>query len=232
MERKKDGSFAAGTAARNAIGGFALLAFSLVPLFLPAWTFRYWQAWDFVLCGGAGASIQAYLQRADPKLLERRLRGPGAEKATSQKIVQGLAAILSLFAIALSSFDHRLAWSHVPFAATLAADAFVGAGFVIVFLALRENTFAAVNIDVEPGQTVVSTGPYALVRHPYYAGLLLIILASPPALGSWWGLLAFVPMTLVIAARIRFEERFLRDHLRGYVAYCRAVRYRLLPPIW
>ena len=79
---------------------------------------------------------------------------------------------------------------------------------------------------------MISTGPYAIVRHPYYIGLLLWILATPLALGSWWGLLMLAPMVLVIASRIRYEERFLNEHLRGYASYCESLRYRLVPLIW
>jgi protein-S-isoprenylcysteine O-methyltransferase Ste14 len=163
----------------------------------------------------SSAMILAYLQRADPKLLERRLRGPAAEKETSQKLIQLAAVIVFAGSIVLSSLDQRFSWSHVPLFATIAGYALVAVCFLIIFLALRENTFAAVNIEVEAGQKVVSTGPYAIVRHPYYSGLLVWVFATPLALGSWWGLLMLVPMALVIAWRIRYEERFLTEHLRG-----------------
>jgi protein-S-isoprenylcysteine O-methyltransferase Ste14 len=193
----------------------------------------FWQAWVYLVVSlAAGATIFTYLQLADPKLLKRRLRGPVPEKETSQNLLQ-LAAV-SVFAgtIVLSSLDHRFSWSHVPVFATIAGDALVAVSFLIIFLALRENTFAAVNIAVEAGQQVISTGPYAIVRHPYYCGLLVWFLATPLALGSWWSLLMLVPMALVIAWRIGYEERFLTEHLRGYGDYRQSVRFRLLPLIW
>jgi protein-S-isoprenylcysteine O-methyltransferase Ste14 len=206
---------------------------ALIPLFVPAWTFRFWQAWVYLIVSlGAGATILAYLRRADPKLLERRLRGPAAEKETSQKLLQVAAAMVFAGTIVLSALDHRFSWSHVPLFATIAGDALVVMCFIIIFLALRENTFAAANIAVEAGQNVVSTGPYAIVRHPYYLGLLVWVFATPLALGSWWGPLMLFPMAFVIAWRIGYEERFLREHLRGYVDYCQSVRYRLLPLVW
>jgi protein-S-isoprenylcysteine O-methyltransferase Ste14 len=134
--------------------------------------------------------------------------------------------------IVVASLDRRFSWSHVPVSATIAGFALVGVCYLVIFLALRANTFAAVNINVEPGQQVVSTGPYAVVRHPYYAGLLLWVLATPLALGSWWGLLLLVPMALVLASRIHYEERFLTQNLPGYAEYCQRVRYRLVPSAW
>lgn len=215
------------------MGGLAFIAWALIVIFGPAGTFRFWQAWTYLAVFlVANASLLLYLQRADPKLLERRSRGPAAEKATSQKLTQLAAIVLFSITFVLPSADRRFSWSHVPVSLTIAAYVLLALGFLIVFLALRENTFAATNIAVEPGQTVITTGPYARVRHPYYSGLLVCILATPPAMGSWWGLLTFVPMTLLLATRIAYEERFLATQLPGYVAYCSSVRYRLLPLVW
>jgi protein-S-isoprenylcysteine O-methyltransferase Ste14 len=199
---------------------------------VPTWTFGFWQAWVYLAISlAAGATILAYLQYADPKLLERRLRGLAAETETSQKVIQLAAVVVLAGTLILSSLDHRFLWSHVPLFATIAGDALLAVSFLIILLALRENTFAAANIAVEAGQQVISTGPYAIVRHPYYSGLLLWFFATPLALGSWWGMLMLVPMALVIAWRIRYEERFLTEHLRGYAEYCQSVRYRLLPGV-
>jgi protein-S-isoprenylcysteine O-methyltransferase Ste14 len=134
--------------------------------------------------------------------------------------------------IIVASLDHRFSWSHVPVFTTIAGFGFLGVCYLVIFLTLRANTFAAVNINVEPGQHVVSTGPYAVVRHPYYAGLMLWVLATPLALGSWWGLYLLIPMALVLASRIHFEERFLTHNLPGYAEYCQRVRYRLVPFAW
>jgi protein-S-isoprenylcysteine O-methyltransferase Ste14 len=197
------------------------------------WTFGFWQAWTYVAISlVAGAAIAAYLKRVDPKLLERRLRGPGAEKDTSQKLTQFAAGMAFLGTIVLGLLDHGFLWSHVPVVVTIAGCALLVVGYLVIFLSLRENTFAAVNVAVESGQKVISTGPYAIVRHPYYVCLLIWILATPLALGSWWGLLMLAPMVLIIASRIRYEERFLNEHLRGYPAYCRSLRYRLVPLVW
>jgi len=193
----------------------------------------FWQAWVYLgVSFTAGLTLIAYLRYTDPALLKRRLRGPGAEQETSQKLIQLAAAIVVTGTIVLASLDRRFEWSHAPLSATPVGFALLVASYLVIFLAFRANTFAGANIGVEPGQHVVSTGPYAVVRHPYYAGLLLSVLATPLALGSWWGLLLLVPMAFVLAARVQYEERFLTQNLPGYEEYCRRVRYRLVPWAW
>jgi protein-S-isoprenylcysteine O-methyltransferase Ste14 len=82
------------------------------------------------------------------------------------------------------------------------------------------------------GQRVISSGPYAIVRHPMYAAAILMLLGIPLALGSWWGLLTIVPNITGIAWRLLDEEQFLRRNLQGYADYMSTVRYRLLPRVW
>jgi len=126
-------------------------------------------------------------------------------------------------ALILPSLDHRFSWSAVPLPIVVTGDVLVALGFLIVFLVFKENTFTAAAIAVTPDQKVVSTGPYAVVRHPF---------GTPLALGSWWGLLMFIPMIFTIAWRARDEERFLLTNLSGYKEYCQMVRYRLVPFVW
>jgi protein-S-isoprenylcysteine O-methyltransferase Ste14 len=221
------------TGARQALSGLVSIAVAFALVFGPAWTLQFWQGW--VYCGLAlvcGATITLYLQRSDPELLRRRMRSPTAEKETSQKLIQLAVGILLVGTLVVSSLDHRLSWSHVPPSATLAGYVLFVASFLLIFLAFRENTFAAATIDVEADQKVIASGPYAIVRHPYYLGLLLWYVATPLALGSWWGLLTTVPVSIILVARIGYEERFLTQHLSGYAAYCRSVRYRLIPLVW
>jgi protein-S-isoprenylcysteine O-methyltransferase Ste14 len=129
--------------------------------------------------------------------------------------------------------DHRFRWSPgVPAFLSLFGDALAVLGVVVYFLVIKENRYAASTIEVVEGQTVVSTGPYAIVRHPMYSGAILVLLGAPLALGSWWGLL-FAPLFIAwFAWRLLDEERFLRLNLPGYDAYMRAVRYRLVPHVW
>jgi protein-S-isoprenylcysteine O-methyltransferase Ste14 len=158
--------------------------------------------------------------------------GPGAEKEKSQKIIQLAATAAFITVLVFPVIDHRFAWSVVPPYVVVAGDALVALGFVIVFLVFKENTFASSIIKVEAEQKVVSTGPYAVVRHPMYIGALIMLLGVPLALGSWWGLVTIIPITLVLMWRLIEEENVLAKSLPGYSDYRSKVRYRLVPLIW
>ena len=221
--------------AKKTVLGFTQLTAALgIFLMAPAWTLDYWQAWVYLLVFTASSAlITTYLWKKDRKLLERRINaGPGAENETSQKLIQLLASLAFAGALILPSLDHRFSWSAVPLPVVVGGDALTALGFLIVFLVFKENTFTAATITVTPDQKVVSTGPYAVVRHPMYSGALVMLLGTPLALGSWWGLLMFAPMTFTIAWRARDEEEFLAKSLSGYKEYCRIVRYRLVPLVW
>lgn len=223
------------TLVRRTVVGFAQLVLAMgACLFAPAWTVRYWQAWVYLaVFAGSAALITAYLWRNDPQLLERRVRaGPGAESEKRQVLIQGFASLAFVGVLILPSLDHRFSWSRVPLAVAIAGDVLVACGFLIVFAVFKENTFTAATIGVAPDQTVVSTGPYAVVRHPMYAGALVLLLGTPPALGSWWGLPMVVAMAGVIAWRLIDEEKLLVQRLPGYAAYRQKVRYRLAPRLW
>jgi protein-S-isoprenylcysteine O-methyltransferase Ste14 len=203
-------------------------------LFLTAWTLAYWQAWIFLaVFSGSSFAITLYLAKHDPQLLERRMKaGPGAEKERSQRIIQVLALIAFVAVLAFPAIDHRFAWSTVPPTVTVAGDILVALGFLVIFFVFKENTFASAIIEVGPEQKVITTGPYALVRHPMYSGALVMLLGEPLALGSWWGLFTIIPITAVIIWRLLNEEEFLAKNLAGYSEYQSRVRYRLLPSIW
>ena len=132
----------------------------------------------------------------------------------------------------VSALDHDSGWSHVPVYVVLIGDLLVAGGLVLVLLVFRANPFAAATVNVETGQTVISTGPYALVRHPMYSGGLLLFLGVPVALGSWWGLVLFLPMLVLIIWRLEDEETYLSNHLPVYRDYCAKVTHRLIPYIW
>jgi protein-S-isoprenylcysteine O-methyltransferase Ste14 len=220
---------------KKAIAGLLRLVLTLaLLLFVPVWTFDYWQAWVFLaVFFVAILAITLYLMKKDPKLLERRVNaGPRAEKEKSQKIIQVLATIAFIAVLAFPAFDHRFSWSPVPPYVAVAGDVLVVLGLLIVFLVFKENTYTAGVITVEAGQKVISTGSYARVRHPMYAGALVMLLGVPLALGSWWGLLTFIPITIVIVWRLLEEEKFLLENLPSYSEYRNRVRYRLVPYIW
>jgi len=210
---------------------FVVLALTV---FLPAWTVDYWQAWIVVaVFFGCTIVITLYLMKNDPKLLERRVSaGVVAEHEKSQKIIQAFAGAAFIALFVVSSLDHRFEWSTVPSYLVVLGDLLIVVGFYLVFLVFKENSFASGTIEIGAEQKVIMTGPYALVRHPMYVGALVMLVGVPLALGSWWGLIAIVPMTLVLVARLLDEEKFLARNLAGYCEYQSKVRYHLLPLIW
>ncbi len=216
------------------LGFLNLLVVMAVLVFVPAGTLRYWQAWIFLTVFFAPVlAITVYLMKNDPKLLERRIAaGPLDEKETSQKIIQFLAMLDFIAVMLVPAFDHRFAWSAMQPYVVAAGNILVVLGFFIVFLVFRENTYTSALIELSTEQKVVSTGPYATVRHPMYIGALIMLIGVPLALGSWWGLLTVVPMTLVIVWRLLDEEKFLAKNLAGYSEYQNAVRYHLVPFVW
>jgi len=211
---------------------FGLMPFVLGAIFfLPAGTFRYWQAWVYMgvlLIPMFGVLV--YFLRKDPGVLERRLRTK--EKEIRQKFVLlfGWPSMLGTFL--LPGFDRRFGWSAVPPGLVLAADALVLAAYLGFIRVLYENRFAGRIVEVEKGQKLIDTGPYAVIRHPMYAAILPIYLFTPLALGSFWALLPAGLMPVVLAARIFDEERVLSRELDGYKEYMARVKYRLIPGIW
>src|SRR6266481_3990443 len=130
------------------------------------------------------------------------------------------------------ALDYRFGWSPVPASVAVLGDALIALGFLFTFFVFKENSYGASTIQIAEDQTVISTGPYAFVRHPMYAAALVMLLGIPLALGSWWGLFVLVLVLPVLIWRLLDEERFLRQNLPGYPEYQVKVKYRLLPFVW
>ncbi len=199
--------------------------------FLPAGTLDYWQAWAWLatLFIPMGISL-VYLLKIDPKLLERRTRTNETRPEQRRIIMASVVYLLIIFI--LPGFDVRNGWSNVPAWLCLAADGIVLASYILYVLVLRANTYASRVIEVEQGQQVISSGPYALVRHPMYLSMILMMTASPLALGSYWAMLPSVLFILLLAARAKNEEELLQKELQGYNEYMQKTRYRLFPGVW
>ena len=210
-------------------GLFGLVLFGLM-LFLPAWTFAYWQAWVFLAVFTLSTWLPSiYLLRTNPAALQRRMH---AETRPMQKVIMAFL-FLSLAALTVVSvLDHRFGWSPVPTAISLVGDVLVAIGLGMSMLVIVQNSYAAANITVEAGQKLVSTGLYGFVRHPMYVGNVIMMLGIPPALGSYWGLLFVIPGVVVLVLRILDEEKLLTRELGGYREYTQRVRYQLLPYVW
>ena len=210
---------------------FAVMA---VLLFGGAGTVDWWQAWLFLaVYFGASLGISLYLVRKDPALLARRMRGgPWAEKRPAQQLIMLIACIGFVGLIVVPALDERWSWSHMAAAIVILGNVLMALGWLGTYFVFRENSFTAATIERAPDQRVISTGPYALVRHPMYSSMLVMLLGMPIALGSWWSLLAFPVIGLALIARIFDEESFLERELPGYVEYKQKVRYRLIPHLW
>jgi protein-S-isoprenylcysteine O-methyltransferase Ste14 len=203
-------------------------------LFVPAGTIRYWQAWVYLLIF-MGASVLAtlYLLRKDRALLERRMSGgPMAERRPAQKLIMLGTSVGFIALLVVPALDRRFGWSTVPFGGVVAGNALVAIGFSLILLVYRENTFSSATIEVATNQQVISTGPYAVVRHPMYASASLYLLGTPLALGSYWGLVPIAATVPFLIWRLIDEERFLSVNLPGYPEYQRRVRHRLVPFVW
>jgi protein-S-isoprenylcysteine O-methyltransferase Ste14 len=192
------------------------------------------RAWAMLIVFfGCAGVITVWLWFRDKSLLERRVKsGPGSEPDPTQNVIQALAGLVFLAIFAVSGFDRRFGWSHVPLALSLAGDGMIAIGFLIVFLTFRANTFTAGVVEIAEGQHVIDNGPYAVVRHPMYAGALIMIAGIPLALGSWRGLIPAALLIPVLVWRLIREEALLTANLAGYRDYRDRVRYRLAPNVW
>ena len=203
-------------------------------LFVPAGTVHYEQAWVYLgVFAGVSTLMTLDLMRKDPALLARRMRGgPTAEKEPTQKLIMLGISICFITLLVVPALDHRFGWSTVPAGGVVAGDTLVATGFYLIALVYRANTFSSATIEIAENQKVISSGPYALVRHPMYASGILYLLGTPLALGSYWGLVPFVAMMPLLIWRLLAEERFLARNLAGYTEYQRRVRHRLVPGVW
>lgn len=197
----------------------------------PSGKWDYWQGWMYM-----GTLILpliftlTYFFKHDPALLERRMRL--REKESAQRKIIAVSYLYFLVAFILPGVDVRFGWSNVPPLVSISADVFVLTGYMIFVWVMTVNSFLSRTVQVDAGQTVVSTGPYAIVRHPMYFGVSLMYIASPLALGSYWALIPALVIVPLLAARILNEEEVLLRELAGYAAYRQKVKYRLLPGIW
>jgi protein-S-isoprenylcysteine O-methyltransferase Ste14 len=220
---------------KRAFGGLAILLLVMASLvFAAAGTLSYWQAWTFLaVYFAASLAITLDLIRNDPALLARRMSGgPFAEKEPAQKLIMSATSLGFIGLLVLPAVDHRLGWSDLPGWAAIAGDVIMLLGWLGIFFVFRENSFASATIESAADQRVISSGPYAWVRHPMYAAALVMLLGMPLALGSAWGVLLVFALVPLLIWRLMDEERFLVNHLPGYREYQGRVRYRLLPPIW
>lgn len=200
-------------------------------LFLPAGSLNYWQAWLFMATLFTPAIfVVSYFLKHDPELLERRMKFK--EKEVQQKLIIKIANLFSIIGMLIPGLDYRYGWSDIPTFIVILSDIIVFLGYMLVFRTFKENSYAARTIQVEKNQKVITTGPYSIIRHPMYIGVILMYLFMPIALGSYWALIFFIPVIALVIFRTLDEERVLLRDLKGYVEYTKKVKYRLIPGIW
>ena len=210
------------------IAGMALF---MALLFLPSGTTDFWQAWAYLalLFSMMVAAMVLFMVR-DPELLERRITGRESQPGQGRIVLA--ASVLIIIAYLFPGFDKRFGWSPASTALSLLGFVLVTFGYIFFLFTLWTNRYAARVVDVEAEQQAITTGPYAVVRHPMYLAITILFAFTPLALGSIWGVLPMLLLPLVLAARIAGEEKLLRKELKGYEDYCRDVPHRMIPFLW
>lgn len=199
--------------------------------FLPAGTLKYWEAWAYMAVIAVPMTIFAvYMFKHNPKFLERRMRL--REKRQKQKLIQKPGIITLLLPVILPGIDSRFGWSDVSLPMTIAGLAMVLLGYLLILSVFMANEYASRVVEVEDEQKVITTGPYALIRHPMYFSVIVFYLFTPVALGSYWAVISVSPLIPFLIVRIIDEEKELEDSLMGYREYMQKVKYRLIPGIW
>jgi protein-S-isoprenylcysteine O-methyltransferase Ste14 len=181
----------------------------------------------------------AIIDKKNPRVLRNRMKvkkvGLTAEtrkSAGSDRFLMPFLGLGMLGALVVPGLAHRFGWPAMPAALEIAGLVLTNAGLIIMNIATLQNSFASKILDINEGQFLVDTGLYARVRHPLYAGALLMILTIPVALGSWWGLIPAAVAALTLVVRIRFEEEMLVKGMDGYTDYQTRVKYKLIPKIY
>ena len=202
-------------------------------LFLSAGRTSYWQAWVYLAVGVlTSAPLVLYIAK-DPILLENRTRiGPTVEQRPVQKIIVWCLTIPVVAMFIVPGLDHRFGWSNVPSWLTIAGDLLILLSMWMVYRVFKANSFGSATVEVTKEQKVISTGPYALVRNPMYAGASIYFIGMSLALGSYWALIPAALVTLGLVVRLFDEEKFLAQNLSGYTDYQKKVRHHLVPFVW
>lgn len=217
---------------QSVIGTLVLAVF----LFLAAGTLLWWAGWIFlalfIICTGA---FTVWMYVNTPELLNERMQLSTPDQKIWDKVFLSFLFLYVIAWLIVMPLDAaRFHWSQMPIWLQVVGSVCFVCSFAIYFLTARENPYMAsvARVQKERGQTVISTGPYHYVRHPMYAGSLLLLLGMPLLLGSWYGVLLGLGAILLLARRTVMEERMLREELQGYDNYMVDVKYRLIPHVW
>jgi protein-S-isoprenylcysteine O-methyltransferase Ste14 len=210
-----------------------LLAFIFVAvlLFLPAGSLEYYNGWLFLCALFIPMSfVLIYLIVRDPALLEKRMKTDEKEKPQKVYLVLSILATIATFAI--PGFDYRFQWSNVPVWLVVLSTVFMITGYFLFFLVMKQNSYASRVVEIQEEQKLIDTGLYSIVRHPLYSGAILLYGFAPIVLGSFYALIPMIFIPILLAIRIKNEEKVLLEGLKGYDAYMKKVKFRLLPFLW
>ena len=200
-------------------------------IFLPAGTLAYSYGWLLIGLLFGPMLIAGFVMLAkSPDFLKKRL--DAKEKQATQKGVVAYAGLMFIAGFVVAGMDFRFGWSKMPQWVTIAASVLFLVSYALYAEVMRENAYLSRTIKVEEGQKVVDTGLYGVVRHPMYAVTILLFMAMPLVLGSWYALIVFSFYPAIIIVRLKDEEDLLTRELPGYDAYKQKVKYRIIPFIW
>ena len=200
-------------------------------LFLPAWSFSYWNAWLFMGILFVPMFIAGIVMLGkNPELLQKRL--DAKEKEAEQKSVVASSGLMFLASFIVAGLDWRFGWTNMPNWMVWAATGLFLLSYVLYAEVLRENTYLSRTIEVQENQKVIDTGLYGIVRHPMYMATMVLFLSMPLVLGSLYSFIIMLVYIPIIAKRIRNEEKVLEESLPGYKEYKQKVKYKVIPFIW
>ena len=215
----------------------AFLALLILPI---SKDWGWFEAWAFIITFVINVTISyAYINKKNPRVLRNRMKlkkegltAVTKKSAESDRFIYPIMTLGFFGALMLPGLDHRFGWTTIPFAVEIIGLVVMNVGLVIMNITVLQNSFASKILDINKGQKLIDTGLYAHIRHPLYAGAILLILAMPIALGSWWALIPAAVVALTVVARIKFEEEMLEKGMARYTDYQKRVRYKLLPKIY
>ncbi len=205
-----------------------------VALFWSAGRLNWWPAWAVIAIWVVFFIAMDLFLRFKPELIAERLSPPKGAKTWDRTILSVLR-LLQLARYILAGLDFRFGWTEgFPISVQILAIILCLLGYALLIWAMISNNFFSqvMRIQSDRGHTVATNGPYRIIRHPAYVGMILFEIAMSILLDSWWSLLAGGACALLIVLRTALEDRTLKKELPGYDDYGRQVRFRLLPGIW